>query len=129
MMCLLHYVLTDLKNLPPFLAEWGEPPQIPEGCGNAIASALYSDVGPFYGACGPSISPVPTQQSRNIMGPVGTIWGLPNDVPENVEENIEWMDTDKGLESLLLEDEALIHKELANAAKNKVLFSFLAARG
>ena len=128
MMHLLHYVLADPKNLPPFPAEWGEPPQIPEGCGNAIASALYSDVGPFYGACGPSTSPVPTQQSWN-MDPFGTIWDVPTDIPRNLEENIEWVNTEEALDSLWQEDEALIQKELANEVKDKVLFSFLPARG
>ena len=128
-MRLLHYILTDLKNLPPFPAEWGEPPQIPEGCGNAIASALYSDVGSFYSGCGPSTSPIPTQQSWNIMKPFGTIWDVPNDLPGNVEENIEWVDTDEALEGLWLEDEAFIRKELANEVKDKVLFSYLPGRG
>ena len=128
-MRLLHYVLANPKNLPAFPAEWGEPPQIPEGCGNAIASALYSDVGPFYGECSPSVSPMPTQQSWNIMDPFGTVWDVPNDLPENVEENIEWVDTDEALESLWLEDEAFIRKELANEVKDKILFSYLPARG
>lgn len=130
MMRLLHYVLTDPQNLPPFPPEWGAPPQIPEGCGNAIASALYSDVGPFYGACGPSTSSVPTQQSWNVTDPFGTIWDVPDDIPEDVDVHVEWVDTEALLESLCLEDEAIIHKELANEAKDdKVLFSFLPARG
>jgi hypothetical protein len=130
MMRLLHHILADPKDLPPFPAEWGEPPQIPEGYGNAIASALYSDVGPFYGTCGPSTSPVLTQHSWNIMGPFGTVWDIPNDLSGNAQENnIEWVDTEEALESLLLEDEALIHKELANEVKDKPLFSFLPARG
>jgi hypothetical protein len=129
MMRLLHYVLADPKNLPPFPAEWGEPPQIPKGCGNAIASILHSNVGTFYGACGPSTSPVPTKQSWNIMCPFGTIWDVPNDIPGNIEGNIEWVDTEEALDSLWLEDEALIHEELANEVKDKTLFSFLPARG
>lgn len=129
MMRLLHYVLTDPKNLPPFPAEWGEPPQIPEGHGNAISSALYSDVGPFYGGCGPSASPIPTRQSWNIIDPFGTVWDVPNDLPGNVEENFEWVGTDEALDDLWMEDEAFIRKELANEVKDKVLFSYLPARG
>jgi len=129
MMRLLHYVLTDPQNLPPFPAEWGEPPQIPEGCGNAIASALYSDIGPFYGACGPSTSSVPTRRSWTIKDPFGTIWDVPSGIPEDMGENVEWVDTEEMLNSIWLEDEALIHKELANEVKDKILFSFLPARG
>jgi len=57
---LLHYILTDPENLLPFS---GEPPQIPEGCGNVNAFTLYRTLGPFYDACGPSASPVPTRKS------------------------------------------------------------------
>ena len=128
-MRLLHYVLTDPQNLPPFPTQWGEPPQIPEGCGNAIASALYSDVGHFYGACGPSTSLVPTQQSWNVTDPFGTIWDVPSNIPEDVDEGIEWVDTEELLDSLWLEDEAVIQKELASEVEDKVLFSFLPARG
>lgn len=128
-MRLLHYVLADPKNLPPFPAEWGEPPQVPEGCGNAIASALYSDIDNFYGACGPSTFLVPTKRSWNIMDPVGTIWDVSTNIPGDVEGNIEWVDTEETLDSLWREDEALIHKELTIEGKNKVLFSFLPARG
>ena len=129
MMRLLHYILTDSQNLPPFPTEWGAPPQIPEGFGNAIASALYSDVGPFYSACSPSTSSVPTQQSWNIKDPRGTIWDVPSDIPRDVDEHVEWVDTETTLNSLWLEDEAAIHKELANGVKDKILFSFLPARG
>jgi hypothetical protein len=130
MMRLLHYVLTDPQNLPPFpIIEWGEPPQIPEGFGNAIASALHSDVGHFYSACGPSTSSVPTQQSWNVTDPYGTLWDVPSDIPEDVDEHVEWVDDDKDLNSLWLEDEAVIHKEFANEVKDKTLFSFLPARG
>ena len=130
MMRRLHYVLTDPRNLPPFpTVEWGEPPQIPEGLGNAIASALYSDVGHFYGACGPSTSSVPSHQSWNVKDPFGTLWDVPGDIPEGVDEHIEWVDNEKILNSLWLEDEAAIHNQLANEVKDKVLFSFLPARG
>ena len=128
-MRLLHYVLTDPRNLPPFPTQWGEPPQIPEGCGNAIASALYSDVGDFYGACGPSTSSVPTQQSWNITDPFGTIWDVPSDIPEDVDEHLEWVDTEELLDRLWQEDEAAIQNELASEVEDKVLFSFLPARG
>ena len=129
MMRLLHYVLADPQNRPPFPTQWGEPPHIPEGCGNAIASALYSDVGDFYGACGPSPSSVPTQQSWNIMDPIGTIWDVPGDIPEDVDEHVEWVDTEDLLDSLWREDEAAIQAELASEVEDKVLFSFLPARG
>jgi hypothetical protein len=53
---LLHYVLADPANLPPFPEAWGSPPpplptehrqSIPYG----IGAFLYSDVGHFYEKC------------------------------------------------------------------------------
>ena len=63
------------------------------------------------------------------MDPFGTVWDVPNGIPGNVEENIEWVDTEGALDRLWLEDEALIRNELANEVKDKVPFSYLPARG
>ena len=56
MMRLLHWVIGLQATLSPskFPEEWGLPPPIPDGFGDATVSVLYSDVGPtFYKACGP----------------------------------------------------------------------------
>lgn len=52
MLQLLHYVLAPLEHLPPFPAEWGSPPDVPPGFGDAEFSFLHSGIdGSFYTRC------------------------------------------------------------------------------
>ncbi|KAK0217946.1 hypothetical protein IW262DRAFT_1104795 [Armillaria fumosa] len=55
MMRLLHWVLAPPSSLPSiFPGAWGLPPERPSWLAHGHFSALWSDVGHFYGSCGPS---------------------------------------------------------------------------
>lgn len=76
MMRLLHWMLAPRAYLGDFPSAWGEPPVGPELllCGDAVFSALWSDVGTFYGTCGPS----PTARGWTICGNESTTWNIAN---------------------------------------------------
>ncbi|KAK7064792.1 hypothetical protein R3P38DRAFT_58207 [Favolaschia claudopus] len=72
MMRLLHWVIADEALLPLalFPAAWGAPPPVVPGTRDGRFSALWSDVGEFYAACGPS----PYQKGWVVRGTATTLW-------------------------------------------------------
>jgi hypothetical protein len=94
-MRLLHFVLADPSLLPPFPVEsWGASPVIPPNAkfpyGRAVASALYSEVGPdLYRLCGPGIGPEGRDKAWIVHDLIATIWQV--NTAAELDENIEWI--------------------------------------
>ena len=96
MMRLLHWVLAPSGALGPFPEEWGMAPKIPSTvlCADATFSSLWSDVGAFYGACGPS----PSTNGWEIQGNVSTVWQIgesSRSEPLNDSKGWRWMESDE----------------------------------
>ncbi|KAJ6627019.1 hypothetical protein B0H10DRAFT_471845 [Mycena sp. CBHHK59/15] len=124
MMRLLHWVIADESLLHPgeFPAAWGEPPAKVDGAGHGRFSALWSDVGHFYNACGP----VPgVKEGWVVRGTMTTVWDVDSSpVPESALQ-WTWLD-DSGVSELWDEDVETIRSNLKQAG---VSFSFLPNTG
>lgn len=128
MMRLLHWVLAPHSALPAFPSEWGLPPSQETAVGDAVVSVLYSDVGQFYKACGPT----PDEVGWVIDHPVSTEWKVPPTSAEQQVEDGKW----KGLTkadclALWATDAELIMRDVATAAQasGKPGFSYLPDKG
>lgn len=130
MMRLLHYVLAgklDQGNLLPFpIEQWGQPPTIPVGFGEGVASVLYSDIGAeFYKRCG---------KGWVVRQPIGTIWTVPqlsegrggNNNGNILTPNVHWI-TEQTQHDIWKEDARLIRQEINTSPTP--CFSFLPDQG
>lgn len=88
-MCqLLHYVLADSKNLPPFPAAWGAPPEAKEPA--ADFSVLFSGVGrDFYANCA-----IGNERPGWVYQPIiARTWTVGPSEPVNLD-GVEWVKRD-----------------------------------
>ncbi|KAJ7151612.1 hypothetical protein C8R46DRAFT_1166487 [Mycena filopes] len=105
MMRLLHWVLADENLLPPseFPAAWGAPPPKVDGARNARFSALWSDVGDFYSACGP----VRAGEGWVVRGATTTVFDVDaSSIPADADAPGVWTRLDHAGCSKLWEDDA-----------------------
>ncbi|KAH8823266.1 hypothetical protein DL96DRAFT_1532808 [Flagelloscypha sp. PMI_526] len=134
MMRLLHWVLggTTLSSsdisFPNDL--WGEPPNIPQGHGEASFSVLYSDVGSFYHNCGPLPSSEPGWVSTRNSS---TVWSFSQDDSSDQEKSKDdsWIlvRDDKVLEDIWTKDALLITDTVSKVTSSKPIISFLPFQG
>ncbi|KAJ7293930.1 hypothetical protein C8J57DRAFT_1491281 [Mycena rebaudengoi] len=130
MLALLHYLIADVEALlprPEFPAAWGEPPSKVEGTGKARFSALWSDVGDFYSACGPAPG---IRDGWVIRGTTTTVWDVaPLKLqPSDSSLNWKWLD-DPGVSKLWTEDAEKMRQDMEQADGTDVSFAFLPTRG
>lgn len=127
LMRLLHFVLIKKELLPEFpRATWGEPPEVPEGLGKGTASALYSDVGQFYGKCNPGVGKEHSDRAWIVQNPCGTIWPASPSKQDWDEARIQWIGNGQ-LDEVWDEDSRLLVKEIQGSPTPA--FSFLPSRG
>ncbi|KAJ3780731.1 hypothetical protein GGU10DRAFT_321361 [Lentinula aff. detonsa] len=164
MMSLLHWALAGNKLTPtgnikfPFDI-WGSPPAPPKelGMGDATFSALWSDVGDFYGKCSPDGADDDSNRLRKsggwvIRGTRMTRWCPRPDAStalmradtgsdlHSYSGEWQWL-TQEEVNRLLTHDAELMRKDLrarwfeiissnsTSSSKTKVLFTFLPSGG
>jgi hypothetical protein len=126
LMRLLHFVLIKHDLLPEFpRAAWGEPPEVPEGLGKGIASALFSDVGEFYRRCNPGVGNEHSDRAWIIQNPIGTLWPT-SPAKELDEARIKWIGNNQ-LDEVWEEDSRFLVQETLNGPGP--VFSFLPSGG
>lgn len=130
-MRLLHWVLAPRDLLSPFPESWGLPPPIFPGCGDAMFSALYSDIGDqFYRNAGPD----ETTEGWIVRDPKGTVWDVAKDLPPLSSvtappgHTVDWLD-EEACKALWNKDTELIKKDLFTKSSNSTLFTFLPGAG
>lgn len=133
MMRLLHWVLAQPNYLPPsFPDQWGSPPDLVVGRGDARFSVLYSDVGGgFYSECGPDLTP---GSGWTVGSVVQTTWDITPELLKataNGDSVGQWRWLSAEDVKLVWEVDAdLIKKEIASLApKDKVSFACLPDQG
>ncbi|KAJ7037437.1 hypothetical protein C8F04DRAFT_1092477 [Mycena alexandri] len=126
MMRLLHWVLADESLLPPseFPTVWGAPPPKVDGTRNGRFSALWSDVGDFYGACGP----VHPGEGWVIRGTATTIWDVDTSTVPAEARDWTWLDY-AGCSKLWEEDAESMRSDMENSASPGLRFSYLPTHG
>ncbi|KAJ7139479.1 hypothetical protein C8R44DRAFT_305275 [Mycena epipterygia] len=127
MMRLLHWIIADDALLPrsEFPAAWGDPPLEVEGCRNGHFSALWSDVGEFYNACGP----VPgTREGWVIRGTATTVWDVDLSSVSDTALEWTWLD-DSGVSKLWIEDAERMRYNMENSGSSGVAFAYLPTQG
>ncbi|KDQ17758.1 hypothetical protein BOTBODRAFT_185844 [Botryobasidium botryosum FD-172 SS1] len=128
MMRLLHHVLAPPSSLEFPAAEWGTPPVIPPGFGNARISYLYSDVGTsFYASCGPGVekcggwvvsSPkIVVWEVSTLEGALDGIQSSKPDVPEGPSVGRRWLD-ENALRYVLDQDANNFRNDLIRLRQN-----------
>ncbi len=130
MMCLLHWVLAPRELLPSFPEKWGLPPPVHPGCGDALFSALYSDIGDqFYRSAGPD----EVTDGWIVRDPKGTIWDVAKDLPLLSSVSVPGLDA-HGLDedactALWSKDTELMKRYLSANSSKSTLFTFLPDAG
>ncbi|KAJ6573900.1 hypothetical protein DFH09DRAFT_1246660 [Mycena vulgaris] len=127
MMRLLHWVIVDEALLPAseFPLGWGAPPSKVEGTRNGHFSALWSDVGEFYNACGP----VPgIREGWVVRGTSTTVWNVDSSPVSERAREWTWLD-DSGVSKLWVEDAETIRLDVEKAASTGITFTFLPTEG
>ncbi|KAJ7171780.1 hypothetical protein C8R43DRAFT_25153 [Mycena crocata] len=130
MMRLLHWVIADKALLPAseFPSVWGAPPQRVDGTRDGHFSALWSDVGQFYNACGPGSG---TRDGWVVRGTATTVWDVdatsvfPSD---NTTLDWTWLD-DSGVSRLWENDAETIQLEMKNSGSPGTSFAYLPTQG
>ncbi|KAJ7590695.1 hypothetical protein C8J56DRAFT_933618 [Mycena floridula] len=123
MMQLLHWVLARQDFLPTFPEEWGAPPQRVENCGDALVSALWSDVGPkIYTMSG--MSSAAKRDGWVVRAPFSTIWSV-SDLPasNSVKGAWNWLSIDQFDELWLKESPRMVAK--MKESGSQVSFTYL----
>ncbi|KAJ7226130.1 hypothetical protein GGX14DRAFT_512691 [Mycena pura] len=128
MMRLLHWIIADESLLPyaEFPAAWGAPPPKVDGTRNGRFSALWSDVGEFYSACGP----FPGKQGGWIVrGASTTVWDVDaSSIPARTSTDWTWLD-DSGVSNLWEEDAEFIRQDMEKNDSPGISFTFLPTHG
>lgn len=135
---LLHWVLAPDSALPKeFPVEWGTPPPRVEGAGNALFSALWSDVGGnFYQQCGF----VPGEEGWVVSDSRSTTWNVKEfeqnkQRQENIKRETNWVYLDSSMvQESWKKDVERIHEEMAQLAPTfletrRFAFAFLPYNG
>lgn len=129
MMRLLHWIMAPHSSLPQFPAKWGTPPPESPEYNVAIASVLYSDVGPtFYAQFGPDES----SEGWVVKDPYSTIWEVkPGETdPAQYSEGIELIPLD--LRQCVIrwdQDTEKIRQTLKATQPDRIAYSFLPNEG
>ncbi|KAJ7771962.1 hypothetical protein DFH07DRAFT_803283 [Mycena maculata] len=127
MMRLLHWVIADVSLLPAreYPAAWGAPPLKVEGTRNGHFSALWSDVGHFYNACG---SIPGTREGWVVRGTATTVWDV--DSSPAIDRTVEWtwLD-DSGVSELWVNDAETIRAHVEKSDNPGPSFSYLPTDG
>ncbi|KAJ7630421.1 hypothetical protein FB45DRAFT_915444 [Roridomyces roridus] len=115
MMRLLHWVLADPSLLPSseFPAAWGAPPPPVPGARNGYFSALWSDVGHFYNACGPFSGTSP--EGWVVKSTRTTVWEV-DSITQTPESTVEWtwLD-DSGVSELWQHDASILRSAMSTS--------------
>ncbi|KAH7873034.1 uncharacterized protein C8R40DRAFT_413962 [Lentinula edodes] len=145
MMSLLHWILAG-NNMSPnirFPSDiWGSQPVPPPGMGNAIFSALSSDVGLFYESCNPDTADRTKKNGWIIRGTRTARWNPKVDVPTtpaitSTAGNWRWL-THEEINQLCTQDAERMRADLrarwfdvssVSSSKTKILFTFLPSGG
>lgn len=128
MMRLLHWVLAPPSSLPSTFSEaWGLPPERPSWLAHGHFSALYSDVGQFYGSCGPSGTGTDGWVIRDA---ISTVWDVgAGDAGIDVSGRWKWLSA-SDVETLLSVDDQRIKDDMALTANaEETFFTFLPGQG
>ncbi|KAJ3862114.1 hypothetical protein EV359DRAFT_74356 [Lentinula novae-zelandiae] len=145
MMSLLHWILAG-NNLSPnirFPSDiWGPQPVPPPGMGNAIFSALSTDVGTFYESCNPDNAARTKKNGWIIRGTRTARWNPRVDVPvtsaiTSTMGNWRWL-THEEINQVCTQDAERMRADLrarwfdvssVSSSKTKILFTFLPSGG
>ncbi|KAJ7674418.1 hypothetical protein B0H17DRAFT_1208003 [Mycena rosella] len=127
MMRLLHWVIADEDLLPTseFPVAWGAPPLRVEGTRNGHFSALWSDVGDFYSACGPAPD---IHDGWVVRGTATTVWGVDSTPVSDATLEWTWLD-DSGVSELWVEDAEKIRQDIQKEPSAGGIFAFLPTQG
>ncbi|KAK0238858.1 hypothetical protein EDD85DRAFT_883248 [Armillaria nabsnona] len=131
MMRLLHWVLAPPSSLPSTFPEaWGLPPERPPWLAHGRFSALWSDVGHFYGSCGPSTTDT---EGWVVRDAISTVWDVGSgDTDVDVGQGWKWLSA-SDVETLLSIDEQRMKVDMAATAlasdAGETFFTFLPGQG
>lgn len=133
MMRLLHWVLAPPSSLPSTFPEaWGLPPERPSWLAHGHFSALWSDVGHFYGSCGPNGTDGDSE-GWVVRDAISTVWDVGvSDTDIEVGRGWKWLRA-IDVETLLSVDDQRIKVDMAATAlasnTGNAFFAFLPGQG